>query len=103
MSELEKVLEEMVRKEVARQLGDARPPAANDPEWVTVEVYAAKRSISETTVRAAVKAKRLDGMKFGRALRVRADQEIGRPARAAAGAGDDHVTRARRKLGVSGR
>ena len=102
MSDFDKLLEEKVRAEVARQLAAAPAPAANDPEWVTVEAYAAKRSISETTVRAAVKARRLEAMKFGRALRVRADVEIGRPARAA-DAGDDHVTRARRKLGLTGR
>jgi hypothetical protein len=103
VSDLEDTIRRIAREEAERVLAAGRAAApANDAEWITVEAYAARRSISETTVRAAVKARRLEAMKFGRALRVRADVEIGTPARAAA-AGDDHVTRARRKLGVTGR
>jgi len=52
------------------------------PTWITVETYAERRSIAESTVRAAVKSGRLPAMAYGdtgRTYRVRADVEIGEP------------------------
>jgi excisionase family DNA binding protein len=54
--------------------------AALVPELVTVADYARARSISKSTVRAAIRDGRLPAMKIGRAARVRADAQSGKPA-----------------------
>jgi len=51
--------------------------AAPVPELVTVADYARARSISESTVRAAIRDGRLPAVKIGRAVRVRAHAQIG--------------------------
>lgn len=63
------------------ELAELRRPR---PTWITVADYAATRSIAESTVRSAVANGRLPSMKYGdtsRAIRVRADVEIGEPLR----------------------
>ena len=92
MTDLERTIRSIVRDELAR----ARP--ANDaPRLVTIAAYAAARSISESTVRAAIRDGRLDGLRIGRAVRVRADQEIAIRARAGTA---DPVASAERSLGL---
>lgn len=79
---IEDELKKMVEAEVARQLAAARP--ANDvapPMLVTIAAYAAARSISTSTVRAAIREGRLEALKIGRATRVRATDELARPVR----------------------
>jgi excisionase family DNA binding protein len=84
VSDLEAQLRELVRQEVKREL-DARAAEtgvdAAPADYITVAEYARRRSISQSTVRAAIEDGRLPGMKFGRALRVPASVEIGRPVR----------------------
>jgi excisionase family DNA binding protein len=76
---LEAMLERVVRK-VMRECAKiaAAPPPAD--ELVTMAAFARRRSISESTVRAAIRAGRLPAVKIGRAVRVRADAQIGEPA-----------------------
>jgi hypothetical protein len=71
------VIRELVREEIRVEL--ERIAAIRQPEasFVTIPEYARTRSISVSTVRAAIRAGRLPAMKFGAALRVRSDIEIG--------------------------
>jgi excisionase family DNA binding protein len=52
-------------------------------ELVTVAEYARIRSVATSTVRRAIREGRLDATRIGRAVRVRADAEIGAPTRTA--------------------
>lgn len=100
--------------DLEKKLVDAKPR----PMWVTVDAYAAERSISTSTVYAAVKAGRLEARQYGetvnihekserrerhfgqrRGLRVRADVEIGRPVRVERIGTDDTSWAARVKAG----
>lgn len=78
MIDLEQIIENVVRRVVREEIAAALKPRG---ELVTIAVYAAARTISPATVRAAIKAGRLGCVKNGRAWRVRADEEIadGRP------------------------
>ncbi len=81
MSDLEKTLQAMIEREVSRQLAAARP--ANDaPVCVTIAEYARARSISESTVRLAIREGRLPAQKIGRAVRIKPTDEIAKPHRA---------------------
>jgi excisionase family DNA binding protein len=74
---LEAMLERVVRKVMREREELAAVPA---DELVTMATFARRRSISESTVRAAIRAGRLPAVKIGRAVRVRADAQIGEPA-----------------------
>src|SRR5512140_3420482 len=74
---LEAMLERVVRKVMRERAELAAAPAE---ELVTMATFARQRSISESTVRAAIRAGRLPAVKIGRAVRVRADAQIGEPA-----------------------
>lgn len=76
MSDLEQTIRAIVRDELAKA-----KPSDPAPELVTVDAYAAARSISPSTVRAAIRDGRLPAVKIGRAVRVRMTDEIARPAR----------------------
>lgn len=70
-------LEEMIRRIVRDELAKAKP--ANDdqaPALITVDEYARARSISESTVRIAIREKRLESKRIGRAVRIPATAEI---------------------------
>jgi excisionase family DNA binding protein len=88
VSDLEAVVARLVRAEVDRRLAElgvtGAPPAW--PALVTVAAYAAARSISPATVRAAIREGRLEAHRIGRAVRVPAAAEIARPVRVRAGA-----------------
>jgi hypothetical protein len=75
--ELEAVLRslvaELVAAEVKRTLAESKPIALE----ITIDAYAAARSISPSTVRAAISAGRLPAIRYGRAVRVPANVEIG--------------------------
>jgi excisionase family DNA binding protein len=72
----EQSLVDLVRRVVREELASERSTRA---DLVTVQVFAAAHSISPSTVRAAIRDGRLPAVKVGRAVRVRADAEIGRP------------------------
>ncbi|MFT3693958.1 MAG: hypothetical protein QM831_12515 [Kofleriaceae bacterium] len=73
---IEQQIRQIVREEILIEL--AKQPAPPKPtEYVSVAAYARARSISVSTVRNAVRAGRLPGLKIGTAVRVRSDAEIG--------------------------
>ena len=67
---LEAMLERVVRKVMRERAELAAAPAE---ELVTMATFVRQRSISESMVRAAIRAGRLLAVKIGRAVRVRAD------------------------------
>lgn len=72
-------LEDMIRKIVRDELAKATP--ANDTtEHLTVAEYAKRWSLSESTVRQAIRDERLAVSRVGRAVRIPADATIGRAA-----------------------
>jgi len=90
---LESVVEAVVRRVVREELAAARTAAPD--ELVTVAAFARARAISVSTVRAAIREGRLAATKIGRAVRVRADAQIGEPAPST----DTPAARAARILG----
>jgi hypothetical protein len=71
------VIRELVREEIRAELervAVARPHATS---YVTIPEYAKARCISVSTVRNAIRKGHLPAMKFGAAVRVRSDVEIG--------------------------
>lgn len=64
-------LEQLIRDAVKREL-DARGirEPANDAEAITVAAYAQRYSISERTVRDAIRDGRLEHVRIGRAVRI---------------------------------
>jgi excisionase family DNA binding protein len=73
--DFEAMLRPMIAELVREELAKARPGAS--PDLVTVAEYARRRSISPSTVRHAIAEHRLQVTRIGRAVRVRADAEIG--------------------------
>lgn len=94
---LEVVIESVVRRVVREELAAAR--AAPADEMVTIATFARMRAISKSTVRAAIREGRLQATKIGRAVRVRANAQIGEPV---AGT-DTPAARAARILGERSR
>lgn len=94
---LEAVIESVVRRVVREELAAARPAPAD--EMVTIATFARMRAISKSTVRAANRDGRLQATKIGRAVRVRANAQIGEPT---AGT-DTPAARAARILGERSR
>lgn len=76
MTTFEQSLVDLVRRVVREELASERSTRA---DLVTVQAFAAAHSISPSTVRAAIRDGRLQAVKVGRAVRVRADAGIGRP------------------------
>lgn len=76
MSDLEQLIRQIVRDVVRDELAKQKP--ANDvaPDLVTVAEYARARSISESTVRQAIRDGRLAVERIGRAVRIPADATI---------------------------
>lgn len=96
MSDLESIIRTIVRDELERA---TRPAPA--VEQVTAAEYARRRSISVSTVRAAIAEGRLQAVKIGRAVRIPANAEIGKPAKVHAPEARD--IRSARILGLAGR
>ena len=72
-------LERLIADAVARELDKRGVKPANEPAThVTVAEYARARSISESTVRIAIREKRLPCIRIGRAVRIPSDVEIAR-------------------------
>ena len=78
-AELERMLRQLVREEVSAAIGGAGPAPTR---LITVQEYAATRSVSVSTVRTAIRAGRLKATRIGRAVRVSADAEIARATKA---------------------
>jgi hypothetical protein len=91
--DLEATIRAIVRDEIAR--------ATPDASLVTVAAYAASRSISESTVRAAIREGRLAVIRYGRtgrAVRIKASDEIGKAERKASAAEPTATDLAMRKV-----
>lgn len=72
MSELERIIRSISR-DVAREEIRAAAPTT---DLISVRDYAARRSISPSTVRKAISEARLPFVRIGRLVRVRPDAEI---------------------------
>ena len=70
-------LEQLIRKIVRDELAKAKPANDAAPEYVTALEYARARSISERTVRDAIRDGRLEHVRIGRAVRIPAGATIG--------------------------
>jgi excisionase family DNA binding protein len=71
-------LEQLIADAVARELDRRGLKPANDAgDHLTVAQYAARLSISERTVRDAVKDGRLEHVRIGRAVRIPSGSTIG--------------------------
>jgi excisionase family DNA binding protein len=69
MTDLEAALRPIVAKLVADELAKQKP-VANDGECLTVSEFARRLSVSERTVRDAIKEGRLEHQRIGRAVRI---------------------------------
>lgn len=100
MSDFSTSLRDLIRDVVRDELASALASrAAEAPTLVTVAAYAAARSISPSTVRAAIRDGRLPATRIGRAVRLDSTAEI---ARALAPQSRAAITAAAmRKLGIS--
>lgn len=88
-------IEDLIRSIVRDELAKAQPAA--DPDNLTVAGYAAKWRISPSTVRAAIREKRLDVTRIGKAIRIEAGARIRSAAKL------DATTRAQMTLLSGGR
>lgn len=68
MIDLEQLIRDAVKRELDRRGIHAKP--ANDAEAITVAAYAQRYSISERTVRDAIRDGRLEHVRIGRAVRI---------------------------------
>jgi excisionase family DNA binding protein len=76
---LDEIILEMVRREVRAEVARTAAIAPASPKYVSVAEYAEARSISASTVRNAIRSGRLPALRFGAAVRVPAEVEIGKP------------------------
>lgn len=97
MSDFETLIRSIVRDELERAKNDQTPA----PALVTIAAYAARRSISPSTVRAAIRDGRLPAHRVGRAVRVPSEVEIAKPAKPHETAARD--IRSARILGLAAR
>jgi len=96
---LDEMIREIVRCEVRAEVARVIATRPAQPTHVSVAEYAAARSISVSTVRNAIRGGRLPALRFGSAVRVPADAEIGRPVIGTAdGCDASPVTRAEKIL-----
>lgn len=70
-------LEQLIAEAVARELDRRGIKPANDDGHLTVAAYAARYSISERTVRDAIREGRLEHTRIGRAVRIPSGSTIG--------------------------
>lgn len=95
---LRALIAEVVREEVRHALADATKPTSSHLN--TVKAYSSARSISVSTVRAAIREGRLPAVRVGRAVRIPADAELSRPISPKQTA--TRTSRADRILGIAG-
>ena len=79
---LDEVILEIVRREVRAEVARTAAIPPGSPKYISVAEYAVARSISASTVRNAIRSGRLPALRFGTAVRVPADVEIGKPVAA---------------------
>ena len=91
---LEQVLEAIVRRVLREELAAMKPAAL-----LTVEDYADARSISQSTVRAAIREGRLEATRIGRSVRVASGAEISKSL--SSDLENSPAVRAARKLGLA--
>lgn len=72
LDSLRTFIAQVAREEIAKE----RAANANVPELVTIAAYAARMSLSESTVRKAVADGRLDHERIGRTIRISATAKI---------------------------
>jgi excisionase family DNA binding protein len=72
--DLEKLIADAVAAELDRRGIHAKP--ANDVETITVAAYCERYSISESTVRVAIREGRLEHIRIGRAVRIPPNAKI---------------------------
>lgn len=77
MTDFEQNLRKLV-EQVVRDVLAEHKPASNDTH-LTVAEYARRWSLAESTVREAIREKRLDHDRIGRAIRIVADARIRPP------------------------
>lgn len=77
MTDLESQLEQLVERVVRKVLAE-KPANEPAPEYVSPAEYARARSISESTVRAAIRENRLEHIRIGRAVRIPTTAAIGK-------------------------
>ncbi len=77
MSGIEQNLREMIRKIVREEIEAVDSTKPGQLGQLTVADYAKKWSISTSTVRQAIREKRLKATRIGRAVRIAADATIG--------------------------
>jgi excisionase family DNA binding protein len=75
-SEIEVLVRSIVREELTSFARTFAKETASQ-QYVTIQQYAAARSISVSTVRNAVRAGKLPALRIGKAVRVQSDAEIG--------------------------
>lgn len=61
------------------EMAALRAEESTAAQYVTVAAYAKAHSLSQSTVRVRIREERLDAIRVGRAVRVRADASIGNP------------------------
>ena len=88
MTDFDRLLDERIAAIVRRELAATTPAA----EQLTIAEYAARWKISPSTVRAAIRERRLPSTRIGRVYRIAADARIARTA------GSDQTERARLRL-----
>lgn len=89
---LRPMIVQIVREEVERALARV---TLGQPRYITIAEYAGRFSISQSTVRAAIRSGLLPARAIGRAVRIAETAEIGRRTRTAK---VDATERARRRL-----
>lgn len=94
---LEKVVIELCEL-LHAEMAALRADESTAAQHVTVAAYAKAHSLSQSTVRVHIREGRLDAIRVGRAVRVRADASIGRP-NAPRDPGDERIDRI---LGLTG-
>lgn len=93
-------IDERVAAEVARQLGGRAAGAAAGAVELTIAEFAAARSLSVSAVRKAITRGQLEVTRYGRAVRVRADAQLGTTARS--GSRSARTAAAAAALGIGG-
>lgn len=74
MTDFERALRPLIERVVREVLSERDKPASD--AHLTVAEYARRYSISQSTVRAAIREKRLEHTRIGRAVRIPADARI---------------------------
>ncbi len=75
---LDMIVERVADRVVSRI--EQRSAERAQPEMITMREFGRRHSVSENTVRNMIRDGRLDAVKIGAAVRIRADAAVGKPA-----------------------